>query len=322
MMTWQWLSCLTIALFCLGGGELLAADKIRVAVANFNVSFMMTGVAAKKGFFRDEGLEPEIIAMRPPVSITALASGDIDYTTVFGSVVRAAVRGLPVRVVASFIDGSTHALLARQEFKSVKDLRGRTMGVGSYGASDDISARMMVRHYGVDPDKQMKIVALGSDRARFAALKEGIVDATVVAPPVDSEGRKAGFNILARAYEISTFPFVGLGTSVKKISERPDEVKRTIKALVRANRFIRDNRDESIQILAQWGRSERSAAAAAYDSSVKVFNLDGAIPESGLRLVLDQAKAEGNLSREIAVAEVAELSLLREAQKELGIKGR
>ena len=322
MMTRQWLSCLTVGVFCLGGGELLAADKIRIAVANFNVSFMMTGVAVKKGFFRDEGLEPEIIAMRPPVSITALASGDIDYTTVFGSVVRAAVRGLPVRVVASFIDGSTHALLARQEFKAVKDLRGRTMGVGSYGASDDISARMMVRHHGVDPDKQMKIVALGSDRARFAALKEGIVDATVVAPPVDSEGRKAGFNILARAYEIFTFPFVGLGTSVKRITERPDEVKRTIKALVRANRFIRDNRDESIQILAQWGRSERSAAAAAYDSSVKVFNVDGAIPESGLRLVLDQAKAEANLSREIAVAEVAELSLLREVQKELGIKGR
>ncbi len=317
----QWLVGL-IAMVCLGGGELWAADKIRVAVANFNVSFMMTGVAAKKGFFREEGLEAEIIAMRPPVSITALASGDIDYTTVFGSVVRAAVRGLPVRVVASFIDGSTHALLARGEFKSVKDLRGKTMGVGSYGASDDISARMMVRHYGVDPDKQMKVVALGSDRARFAALKEGIVDVTVVAPPVDSEGRKAGFNILARAYEIFTFPFVGLGTSVKKITERPDEVKPTIKALVRANRFIRDNREESIQILAQWGRSERSAAAAAYDSSVKVFNLDGAIPESGLRLVLDQAKAEANLNRDIAVTEVAELSLLREAQRELGIKGR
>lgn len=317
----QWLSGL-IALLYLSGGEVRAADKIRVAVANFNVSFMMTGVAAKKGFFREEGLDAEIIAMRPPVSITALASGDIDYTTVFGSVVRAAVRGLPVRVVASFIDGSTHALIARGEFKSVKDLRGKTMGVGSYGASDDIAARMMVRHYGVDPDKQMKVVALGSDRARFAALKEGIVDVTVVAPPVDAEGRKGGFNILARAYEIFTFPFVGLGASVKKITERSDEVKRTIKALVRANRFIRDNRDESIQILAQWGRSDRGAAAAAYDSSVKVFNLDGAIPDSGLRLVLDQVKAEASLNRDVAVAEVAELALLREAQKELGIKGR
>jgi NitT/TauT family transport system substrate-binding protein len=194
--------------------------------------------------------------------------------------------------------------------------------VGSYGASDDIAGRMMVKHYGVDPDKQMKIVALGPDRARFAALKEGIVDVAVIAPPMDSEGRKAGFNILARAYEIFTFPFVGLGTSTRKLAERSDEVRRTLKAFVRANRFIRDNRDESIQILTTWGRTDRSSAAAAYDAAVKVFNADGSIPENGLRLVLDQARAEANISREIGLTEVAELSLLREAQRELGIKGR
>lgn len=313
---------LIAAFVCVDCRPALAADKIRIAVANFNVSFMTAGVAAKKGYFKDEGLEVEIIAMRPPVSITALASGDIDYTTVFGSVVRAAVRGLPVRVVASFIDGSTHALIARPEYKAVKDLRGKTLAVGSYGASDDIAGRMMIKHYGVDPDKQMKVVALGPDRARFAALKEGIVDVAVIAPPADAEGRKAGFNILARAYEIFTFPFVGLGANAKKIAERPDEVKRTLKAFVRANRFIRDNRDESIQILSAWGRTDRNSAAAAYDAAVKVFNADGSIPESGLKLVLEQARSEANISREIAVNEVADLALLREAQKELGIKGR
>jgi NitT/TauT family transport system substrate-binding protein len=316
------LSLFGAAFLCGEFHQVIAADKIRIAVANFNVSFMTAGVADKKGYFREEGLDPEIIGMRPPVSITALASGDIDYTTVFGSVVRAAVRGLPVRVVASFIDGSTHALIARPEFKSVKDLRGKTMGVGSYGASDDIAGRMMVKHYGVDPDKQMKIVALGPDRARFAALKEGIVDVAVIAPPADSEGRKAGFNILARAYEIFTFPFVGLGTSTRKLAEKPDEVKRTLRAFIRANRFIRDNREESIQILTAWGRTDRNSATAAYDAAVKVFNTDGTIPESGLRLVLDQARSEANLTREIAVGEVADLLLLREAQKELGIKGK
>src|SRR5215208_4328799 len=316
------LSLFGAAFLCGEFHQVIAADKIRIAVANFNVSFMTAGVADKKGYFREEGLDPEIIGMRPPVSITALASGDIDYTTVFGSVVRAAVRGLPVRVVASFIDGSTHALIARPEFKSVKDLRGKTMGVGSYGASDDIAGRMMVKHYGVDPDKQMKIVALGPDRARFAALKEGIVEVAVIAPPADSEGRKAGFNILARAYEIFTFPFVGLGTSTRKLSEKPDEVKRTLRAFIRANRFIRDNREESIQILTAWGRTDRNSATAAYDSAVKVFNTDGTIPESGLRLVLDQARSEANLTREVAVGEVADLLLLREAQKELGIKGK
>jgi NitT/TauT family transport system substrate-binding protein len=313
---------LAVVMLGLAQDPLSAADKIRVAVANFNVSFMTAGVADKRGFFRDEGLEPEIIGMRPPVSITALTSGDIDYTTVFGSVVRAAIRGLPVRVVASFIDGSTHALIARAEFKTVGDLKGRTLAIGSYGASDDISARMMLKHYGVDPERQMKIVALGPDRARFAALKEGIVDVAVIAPPADAEGKKAGFNVLARAYEVFTFPFVGLGTSVKKITEKPDEVKRTIKALVRANRFSRDNREESIQILMQWGRTDRNSAVLAYDATVKVFNADGAIPENGLRLVIDQAKTESNITREISFAEVSALSLLREAQKELGAKGR
>jgi NitT/TauT family transport system substrate-binding protein len=311
-----------LSLFCSGVQPLMAADKIRIAVANFNVSFLSTGVAAQKGFFKDEGLEPEIIGMRPPVSITALVSGDIDYTTVFGSVVRAAIRGLPVRVVASLIDGSTHALVTRADLKNVKELKGRTVGVGSYGASDDLAGRMMLKHYGIDPDTQVKIVALGPDRARFAALKEGIVDVAVMAPPLDAEARKAGFNVLAHAYEVFALPFVGLGAGQKKINARPDEVKRTIKALIRANRFIRENREESIDILTRWGRTDRNAAAAAYDGAVKVFNGDAAIPESGLRLIIDQARAESGLAREVSPTEVADLRPLREAQKELGVKGR
>ena len=150
-------------------GESSAADKIRVAVANQNVSFVSAGIALKKNFWKEEGLEPGVIAMRPPVSIAALASREIDYTMVFGSVVRAAIRGLPLRVVASLIDSSTHALISRPEYKSAKELRKRTVGVGSYGATDDVAGRMMLRHFGVDPEKDLKIVALGPDRARFFA---------------------------------------------------------------------------------------------------------------------------------------------------------
>jgi NitT/TauT family transport system substrate-binding protein len=316
--------CAVLSLLILhtSAGECPAADKIRIAVANLNVSFLPAGVALKKGFFKEEGLEAEVISMRPPVSITALSSGDIDYTMVFGSVVRAAMRGLPVKVVASFIDGSTHALLARPEYKSAKELRGKVLGVGSYGATDDLVARMMLKHFGVDPEKEVKVVALGADRARFAALKEGIVDAAVIAPPADSEGKKLGFHILARAYEIFNFPFVGLGTSVRKIKERPEEVRRVLKALIKANRFIKENRDGAVQILAEWGRTEPSYAAASYDSAWKVFNLDGSIPEDGLRLVIEQAKAEAKLTRNVPLTDVSDMAILREAQRELGIKGR
>ena len=299
-----------------------AAEKIRISVSSLDVAFLTSGVAYKRGFFKEEGLDVELIRMNANVSITALATGDIDYTMIFGSVVRAAVRGLPMKVVASFMDSSTHALIARPEYKSIKELRGKTLGVSSFGATADVAARMMFQKSGIDPEKEIKIIALGSDRARFTALKEGIVDVAVISPPADVEGKKMGFNVVARAYEMFSFPFVGLGANNKKIKERPDEVKRAIKALIKANRYITANRDGAIQTLAEWSRSDRENAAASYDGTVKVFNGDGSIPDSGLKLVIDQSRQALKVDRPVGPEEVADLGPLREAQKELGIKGR
>ena len=313
---------LALILFLAFHSPLQAEDKIRISISSIDVAFLTGGVALEKGFLKEEGLDAEVIRMNANVSITALASGDIDYTLIFGSVVRAAIQGFPVKVVAGFMDSSTHTLIARPEFKSVSDLKGRTLGVSSFGATADIVARMMIRHFGIDPEKDMKIIALGPERARFAALKEKVVDVAVISPPADSEGKKLGFNVLARAYELFSFPFIGLGTNTNKIKARPDEVKRAIKALIKANRYIRQNRDGAIQVLAKWGRTDRGNATATYDSTWKVFNLDGNIPEDGIRLVIEQAKQALRVTREVSPGEVSDISLLREGQRELGIKGR
>ena len=317
---------LKFLLFLLAAGMLSsithAADKVRISISSLDVAFLTAGVAQKRNFFKEEGFEAEIIRMGASVTIPALANGDIDYTFIFGSVVRAAIRGLPVKVVASFLDSSTHTLIARPEWKSVKDLKGKTLGVSSFGATADVAARMMIKHFGVDPEKEMKIIALGSERARFAALKEGLVDVVVISPPADSEGKKIGFNVLARAYELFSFPFIGLGVNIKKMKEKPDEIKRMIKAGLKANRYIRQNREGSIQVLMDWGRTDREGAAASYDSTVTVFNADGTIPDDGLRLVIDQAKREMKIGREVAPSEISDVTILGEAQRELGMKGR
>ena len=148
------------------------------------------------------------------------------------------------------------------------------------------------------------------------------MDVIVVTPPADSEAKKMGFTVLARAFELFSFPFIGLGTSVKKIKERPDEVKRVIKAMIKANRFIREDREGTIRVLVEWGKVEPEHAAASYDSISKVFNLDGSMPKDGLLRVIDQIKRETKTNREVSLNEVSDYTILREAQKELGIKGR
>jgi NitT/TauT family transport system substrate-binding protein len=298
------------------------AERIRIGVTNYNLTYLSSGVALKRGFFKVEGIDAEIVRMTPDVSVLAITNGDIDYSMLFGLIVRSAIRGLPVRIVANFMDSSPLALIARPQFKSVKDLKGKTLGVSVFGATPEIASRMVFKEAGLDPDREIKVVALRTDDARIAALREGIVDVIVIAPPADVELRKQGFNVVARVDEVFKFPYAGLGANVRKIKERPDEVKRTVKAMIRADRYIRENREGTIQVLTEWGMMRPETAAATYDSSWKVFNPDGTIPDDGLRLVIEQAKREMKVTREIALDEVADSTAVRGAQKELGLKPR
>ena len=311
-----------IAIVIFLGAPAMALDRIRIAVSNPNMPNLTVAMAQKNGLFKDENLEAEIIRMNPNVAITALATGDIDYCQLFGAVVGGAIAGLPVRIVAGFLDNWPMTLIAQPELKSLKDLKGKTLGISSFGATPDVAARMMIKQAGIDPDKEIKIFALGSDAARLTALKQRVVDVVVISPPADTQMEKQGYRILARAYELFSFPYLGLGTHTRKIKEKPDEIRRVIKATIRANRFIRDNRDEAVRALIAWGKVEREFAYASYDALRNLFNADGAVPEDGLKLVIEQARRNAKVIREIMPDEVADLTFLHEAQAELGIKAR
>lgn len=299
-----------------------AIDRIRIGVSNPNMPNLTVAAAQKKGFFKDEGIDAEIVRMNPNVSITALASGDIDYSQLFAAVVGGAMAGLPIRVVAGFMENWPLTLIARPEFKSVQDLRGKTLGVSSYGATPEVAARLIFKHFGIDPEKEIKVLALGSDAARITALKAKVVDVIVISPPADSQMEKLGYHVVARAHEFFNLPYLGLGANTKKIKERADEVRRVIRAAIKANRYIYDNRDGAAHLLIEWGKVERDFAYQSYDGLRNLFNLDGSVPEDGLRLVIDQAKKAAKITREISPSEVADFSPLREAQRDLGIKGK
>lgn len=313
------LALITSFLFC---AHASAADKVRVSVTNYNMSYLAAGVAAKRGIFKEEGLDVEIVRMNANVAMSSLISGDVDYTMIFASVIRAAMRGIPLKVIAVLIDSPPYAFIARPEITAMKALKGKTVGIGVYGSSNDIIARMMLERSGIDPEKETKLVAFGSDAARFAALKEGLVEAAIIAPPADTQARKVGLNVLARANDLFKFPHIGLGTTNKKLIENPHEITRVIRAFIKANRFVRDHRQEAINVLADWGRTQKEDAIASYDSTWQVFSPDGAMPDDGMRLVLDDAQKALKATRTYAINEVADAGPLREAQRTLGIKSK
>jgi len=299
-----------------------AADKIRIGVPELNAQFAPLALAEKKGFFREDGLQGEVIRINPTVALAALVSGELDYWTVIGNSVAAAIQGVPLRVLACYVPGSPSALIARPEFKSVPELRGKAVGLNTSGGALGSTARLIFKHFGLDPDKEIKFLALGTSERRLSAMKQGLTAATMGSPPLDYLGKKMGFVVLARAHELFSYPTSGVVASVKKIKEKPDEIKRVIKAGIKANRYIRQNREGTIESMTEWTKADKEMATAGYESVLKLFNDDGSVPEKGLLLVIEELKKLGKVEREIAPSDVADLSILREAQRELGIKER
>lgn len=299
-----------------------AADKIRIAYPAPLGHFITLPLAQKKGFFREEGIEAEFVQIRGPATRAALLNGEIDYYPSIGAMVPAAIAGMPVKVVACYVPAFPIMLIARPEFKSVQELKGKTIMVGGIGSGPHVIARMILKHFGVDPDKDVKFVPGPSSEARLAALSQGLVAATVATPPFDFYGKKLGLNILARSHELFSYPEGGLIATTNKIRERPNEIKRVIKAGIKANRYIRTEREGTIQFLIEWQKVDKEIAAATYESVWKAYNDDGTVPEDALRLVIEEAKKAAKVDRQVSVSDVADLSILREAQRELGIKGK
>src|SRR6185295_4648299 len=299
-------------------GSVHAADKITIGLPADAGHFTLP-LAQKKGFLKEEGLDAELVTITGPVANIALSNGDIDYYTGFGSGMRSMLQGLPARIVACYRPLPHFVLLSRSELKSVKDLKGKIIGV-AIGGGPDLVARLIIKHFGLDPDKDMKFVPGGGTEGVVARMKQGLMDATSAPVPWDYRAKKMGFNVLARAEDLFTYPISGLIVTTKRIKEKPDEIKRLIRAGIKANRYMRANRDGTIPILMSTYRLDQETGTALYDSFVKGFNDDGNLPEDGFRRLIEDTKTITKVDREIALSEVADLSILREAQKELGIK--
>jgi NitT/TauT family transport system substrate-binding protein len=299
-----------------------AADKVRIGYPSAVGHFITMPLAEKKGFLKAEGIDAEIVLIRPLAAVPALGNGEIDYYAGVGPVVTAAIRGLPVRLVATYVPTFPIMLIAQPEFKSVMDLKGKAIGIGVIGSSPHIVTRLILKHFGLDPDKDVKSVPGGSADSRLGALQQRLIAAAVLVPPFDFFAKKLGLNMLARAQGLVTYPEGGLSTTEKKIKERPDEVKRVIEAGIKANRYIRAEREGTIQFLTAWQKVDREVADATYESVANAYNDDGTIPEDGLRVVIEEAKKSGKVTRDVSISQVADLSILKEAQRELGVKSK
>src|SRR5207245_7804721 len=127
------------------------------------------------------------------------------------------IRRLPLKIVVCSLPAPPNALIARPELKSVQELKGKAIGLNTFGGTLESTARLIVKHFGLDPDKDVKFLATGTADSRFAAMKQGLTAATLGSPPLDFLGKMLGFVVVARAHELFSLRVSGLVAPVKSI---------------------------------------------------------------------------------------------------------
>ena len=300
------------------GSQGVEAKTIYIGVSNPDMSFLSGGVAQFQGYFKEEGLDVEVLQMNANVSIAALAAGNIDYNLILQSIVTANLRGLPLKVTGILIERPNHVVVAHPSIQKFADLKGKKIAISSYGSLVDILARLTAAHFKLDPKSDVQYVAAGSSSARLTQLQTGVAQAAFLTPPGNLRAEAAGFKSLLNVRDLFAFPVNGIGVHEQKLKNDRDEVKKITRALLRANRFILDNPKGAIKILAAWGRSKPEVAEEAYQYNAKNYSRNLLVSRPTLENVIESTRWNVETKKNVAVDEVFDFSLVREILKEMG----
>ena len=297
------------------------AEKITISYSSRTYAFLPAQIAVVKGFFKDEALEPVLIQMRSQVAVPALMNNEIQYTLTFGNILTAAIQGMPFKQLAVMTEKPLHHIVSRPEIRTIADLRGKKIGTQRIGGSDHLAAEAILQAKGVDL-KEVQFVTLGADEpVRVEILKKGLVDAICVSPPGPVRLQKDGFNILGGPKDLKIgSPISAISITDSRLRDRREEAKRVLRATVRALRFIRERRDEVIPIMVQWLQQTQEVAGESYDLIVPSFSPDGGTSDATYQFAVETRKKTLKSDKMIPLSQVRDFSLLKEAQRELGLQ--
>ncbi len=251
------------------------AAPVRVAITSHSLSFVVPILAQQKGLFRDEGLEVEVVQARSQVTVIALASGDIDYTASLGTAFRAALNGFPFRVVSVSATAPVQQLVAHYSANTVSDLRGKIVGVEQAGGTSWYLPRKVFKQVGLDVEKEIRFLPVGNSADRYAALLNGRIHAAFLPPPFSVQAETRGFRILLNLQRVIRQPFVGMATSLNKLSRSRTEVEATLRAQNKAVAFLQKRPKETVDFISSYYKLDRAIALRSYELIKDYFSADG-----------------------------------------------
>ena len=295
-------------------------SKIRISYPNVSICCLALFAAKQWKIFDQHGLDVEIIQMRSQAANSALASGDIHYVAGVGpNSVAATLRGLPSKAVWFASESLIYTVLARPEFKSLKELRGKRIGLTGLGGTSDVALRIALEAVGENP-KNFVLIALGAPQL-LSGLENGSIEAAQLNSPLNYHAKKKGFRPLLEIGDHVQMPLGGLTASNESIQNRAGELKRVTLSLQTAKRTLLQSKEKAVDLIMRTIRVDREVADEMFADNTRSAAGNGVPSREGMDQIVKSLQMLNQFSgKKIPFDEIADPRIAREVAKELGYK--
>lgn len=285
-----WLRILiVVALLCVASNnnaqELV---KTPVQIPAITPAATAFAVARDRGYYRQEGLDAQLIVMPSALGTQALLGGNVKFSTAGGAGLLPILRGAPIRFMFTTFSRPMFWLYSRSDIRSVENLKGKKVGVSSLGSGPDSLLREILKKHGLDGGRDVAIMPVGSGTARFFALQAGTVDAAMLSIPANLMAQDAGFRELVSFIDQEWIELQGtINVTDHLLASDPTLVEKFIRATLKGFIHFRDLRSQTIGILIRFLRVKEDAAAKIYELMRPSLTQDGIVSEEIQRKSLE-----------------------------------
>jgi NitT/TauT family transport system substrate-binding protein len=275
-------------------------------------------IGIQKGFFADAGITLDVIYV-PTASglVQQLSAGSLDIVADVGVVepIHAVEKGAPVGLLRIVGQVSAYEMMAKPGIATVKDLKGKTICIGGLMDINRIYLERIMQANGLK-DGDYDITVVGNTAGRFAALKSGAADATMLAPPVSFFAEDAGFHSVGMIMDYAPdLPFSGTDVSLAYADKHRDTLKKLLAVIDKSVAWFDDpaNRTEAVDILVKEMKSPRPPVERSYDYLRKInyFAPTNEISRKRMQNLINAMKALGDIKTDITPDKIVVPGLAR-----------
>ena len=298
-------------------------SKIRISNAGLTITALPLLAARDWGIFNASGMDVEIIIMAASLAPSALSTGDIDYIAGVGPAsVSATLSGLPSRAIWFSSDRISYWLMARPQFKTLEDLKGKKIAVsGGVGGTNHVALLAALEKSGGNAKDYVMVAIPGQQNQLLYSLESGFVEGALVSPPVTFTAYKKGFNKLLDVGSMVEMPGGGLTALVKTIQTKSAETKKVIHSLQSAKDEIRKSKAKTVDLIVRLLKMDRESAAETYDTFLTTLSPTGIPNRAGMDNLVRSLQSQGRFTdRKISFTDLADDRLATEVAKEMGYK--